>query len=79
MATEPQPQSDIAAGEREIVLGAALSLLAKMPEKCRDVNGFVDGQAIVALIEQTAARWFADRQPAMTNKEMAEFIDKWLE
>lgn len=67
------------AHEREIVLGAALSLLAKMPEKCRDANGFVDGAAIVELIQATAARWFTQSAPQMDAAEMARFIDKWLE
>ena len=67
------------AEEREIILGAALSLLAKMPEKCRDANGFVDGDAIVGLIEQTAARWFPQSAPTLTRADMVTLIDKWLE
>ena len=70
---------DPAAAEREIVLGAALSLLAKMPESCLDAHGFVDGAAIVDLMNQTAARWFPHIEPTMTRTEMAALIDKWLE
>lgn len=74
----PEVQAMVA-GERETVLGAALSLLAKMPNKCRDDHGFVDGAAIVKLIEQTAARWFPHGEPNMSASEMARLIDKWLE
>ena len=65
--------------EKEIVLGAALSLLSKMPADCRDENGFADGAAIVALINKTAARWFPSSAPAMSESEMISLIDKWLE
>ena len=60
-------------------VGAALSLLSKMPAECRDENGFADGAAIVALINKTAARWFPTSAPAMSEQEMIDLIDKWLE
>lgn len=73
-----QLQSNVAQ-EREIVLGAALSLVAKMPDKCRDEHGFVDGQTIVSLMQQASARWFPQGEPSMDAEEMARLIDKWLE
>jgi hypothetical protein len=48
-----EPPEDI-----EIVLGAALSLVSKMPDRCRDRNGFIDGTIVATLILDTAARWF---------------------
>lgn len=75
---EQQLENEQAQG-REIVLGAALSLLAKVPEKCRDSNGFVDGAVITALIEQTAVKWFPAGSSALSASEMAGLIDKWLE
>jgi hypothetical protein len=65
--------------EKEIVLGAALSLLSRMPHRCRDEHGFVDGGALVQLILETAARWFPATGPTMTRHEMARLIDRWLE
>ena len=62
-----------------MVLGAALSVLSKMPHKCRDENGFVDGAAIVGLIKTTAARWFPASEPVMSEGEMVSLIDKWLQ
>ena len=76
---QPAEQATRLSREREVVLGAALNLVAKMPDKCRDTHGFVDGRAIVSLIQQTAARWFADDAPGMSSEEMAELIDKYLE
>ena len=74
-----QQLRDIVTQEREIVLGAALSLVAKMPDKCRDEHGFVDGQTIVGLMQQASARWFPQGEPSMDAEEMARLIDKWLE
>ena len=74
-----EPADNHSAHEREIVVGAALSLLSKMPAECRDENGFADGAAIVALINKTAARWFPTSAPAMSEQEMSDLIDKWLE
>lgn len=65
--------------EREIVLGAALSLVSRMPRQCRDEHGFVDGAAITELIFETAARWFPNSTPSMTRAQITELIDKWLE
>ena len=67
------------APEKEIVLGAALSIVATMPDRCRDEYGFVDGGAVSKLIVETAARWFGSAPPSMTQEQMARLIDKWLE
>lgn len=64
--------------ETEVVLGAALALVASMPDRCRDEHGFVAGEAIAKLIMQSAARWFPLQAPTMTEAEMATLIDKWL-
>ena len=65
--------------EAVIVLGAALSLLSKMPDRCRDANGFTDGTIITELMLQTAARWFPDSGPRMSRLDIARLIDQWLE
>ena len=65
--------------EREIVLGAALSLVSKMPDRCKDEHGVIDGTLVSKLILETSARWFALTVPTMTSAEMAELIDRWLE
>jgi hypothetical protein len=65
--------------ENEIVLGAALSLVASMPDRCRDEHGLIDGVAIAKLIIETAARWFPTTTPAMNQAQIAALIDRWLE
>lgn len=65
--------------ETEAVLGAALALVASMPDRCRDENGFVAGEQIATLILQSAARWFPLEPPVMTETEMAALINKWLD
>ncbi len=65
--------------EVEIVLGAALSLVSKMPERCRDDNGLFDGATVANLILDTVVRWFPLSPPSMSSKQMAELIDRWLE
>ncbi len=65
--------------ESEAVLGAALALVASMPDRCRDEHGFVAGEQIAKLILQSAARWFPLQPPAMTESEMAALINKWLD
>lgn len=76
-----EPNNDAAAAqmEKELVLGAALAVVAKMPERCRDEHGFIDGKLVTQLILRTAVRWFPTRAPAMSADDMARLIDKWLE
>lgn len=77
-ATETVPP-DAADDERAIVLGAALSIVTKMPERCRDKDGFFDGALITNLIFQTAVRWFPMSAPTMSREQVAALIDKHLE
>ena len=65
--------------EREVVLGAALSLVSKMPDRCRDEHGFIDGKATAALIQQFATRWFPTQAPMMSEADMAALLERWLE
>ncbi len=64
--------------ETEAVLGAALALVASMPDRCRDAHGFISGEPIAKLIMQSAVRWFPLQAPTMSEAEMATLIDKWL-
>lgn len=66
------------AGDREAVLGAALALVTKFPERCRDANGFYDGLAIADLILEKAVVWFPDRPPALSREAMGALIERYL-
>ncbi|MGH8507710.1 MAG: hypothetical protein ACREVH_03200 [Gammaproteobacteria bacterium] len=67
------------ASTREKVLGAALNILAKCPDRCYDEHGLVSGEKITQLIAAQSTRWFDAEKPPMRAGEMADLIDKWLE
>ncbi len=71
--------SNDAPSTREKVLGAALNVLAKCPDRCYDQHGLVSGEKITRLIAAQSMRWFDTAEPPMRTGEMAELIDKWLE
>ena len=71
----PQTQ----ASEREKILGAALNVLAKCPEACRDEHGLVSGEAIAKLIGEQCIRWFDTQQLPVDPTDVAALIDRWLE
>lgn len=64
--------------DRERVLGAALALVTKFPERCRDEHGFYDGERIAALILEKAALWFPDRPPSLSREAMATLLERYL-
>lgn len=72
---QPTPAS----GDREIVLGAALALVTKFPDRCRDAHGFFDGARIADLMLEKAVLWFPDRPPALSRDEIARLIERSLE
>jgi hypothetical protein len=73
------PVSAAQANGRERVLGAALNLVGKCPENCRDEFGFLSGDKIVHLILEQSIRWFDQERPPLAAAEMVTLIDKWLE
>lgn len=80
LCREPNPSArNDAPSTREKVLGAALNVLAKCPDRCYDKHGLVSGGKITQLIAAQSMRWFDTAEPPMRTGEMAELIDKWLE
>ncbi|MGH8525763.1 MAG: hypothetical protein ACREXY_16635 [Gammaproteobacteria bacterium] len=73
------PAKNDAPSIREKVLGAALNVLAKCPDRCYDQHGLVSGEKITRLIAAQSIRWFDTAEPPMGTGEMADLIDKWLE
>ncbi|MGH8578497.1 MAG: hypothetical protein ACREXJ_16650, partial [Gammaproteobacteria bacterium] len=76
---EPSSARSDAPSTREKVLGAALNVLAKCPDRCYDQHGLVSGEKVTQLIAAQSTRWFDTAEPPMRTGEMAELIDKWLE
>lgn len=64
--------------EREVILGAALSLVTKFPEQCRDEHGFFDGLKIADLLRQKALLWFPLGPPQLSREEIATLLEKYL-
>lgn len=67
-----------AADERERLLGAALALVTKFPDQCRDPNGFFDGQRITRLIKEKGAVWFPAGPPSLNDDEIAGLLERYL-
>lgn len=79
VANDLLQQNSATPTEHEIVLGAALSLVAKMPQECHDEHGSVDATVVSKLIMDKAARWFPTATPSMSQGQIAELIGRWLE
>jgi len=74
------PVTGAAAGEvRERVLGAALALLARTPQACRDDNGFIDPGLIARCIVEQSVRWFESPTPPLPEVEIATLIARWVD
>ncbi len=66
------------ASEREKVLKAALALVARFPEECRDKHGRLSGAGIVRMIEQKSTLWWEDENEMLSHRKMAEIINDSL-
>ena len=73
-----QANAFAAAEEREILLGAALALVTKFPQQCRDANGFFDGALIAQLILEKGALWFPGAPPSLSRDEIAQLLEHYL-
>jgi hypothetical protein len=74
------PARGAAASEaRERVLGAALALLARTPQACRDDNGFIDPGLMARSIVEQSVRWFESSRPPLPEGEIATLIARWVD
>ena len=64
--------------QREMVLGAALAVMAEFPEQCRNRKGRLSVAAITELIMQHHAVWFPDPEKMMSSAGMHDLINKWI-
>lgn len=71
----PQSRSS----DREKVLGAALNIVAKEPDECRDPSGLMNGHALAEMINGQSVLWFDSPSPPMSVEAMGELLEKWLE
>lgn len=78
--TKSSPGAGTSGGAaREKVLGAALALLARSPESCRDEHGLLDPMHMAARIAEQSIRWFEAPTPPMPISDMATLIAQWTD
>jgi hypothetical protein len=63
---------------REIVLGAAASLLVNAPELCKNKKGKVVSNLIAKNILENEDQWFADDRPMLAETAMTDLIEEYL-
>lgn len=71
--------TEINAQKREQILGAALSVLAKWPEQCKNNTGVIEATKIRILIEEKALLfWKETGEPPLSTENIEREIRKWL-
>ncbi|MCG8379194.1 MAG: hypothetical protein MI865_06950 [Proteobacteria bacterium] len=63
---------------REIVLGAATSLLVNVPESCRNSKGRIKSHLITNQIIENEEQWFGSEKPLLAASAMNDLIDSYL-
>jgi hypothetical protein len=63
---------------REIVLGAATSLLVNAPDICKNKKGKIVSNLIAKNIIENEDQWFGDARPMLAETAMTDLIDEYL-
>jgi len=63
---------------REIVLGAATSLLVNATELCKNKKGRIVSNIIARNIIENEDQWFGNDEPLLAETAMADLIDEYL-
>jgi hypothetical protein len=71
-------QDDMHQKHKEIVLGAATSLLVNAPELCKNKKGRVVSRLITKQILENETQWFGDDKPLLAESAMIDLIDGYL-
>lgn len=77
-ATKPHGNTEYNAGKREQVLGAAVAVLAKWPEECRDKKGEPVASKIAAMVDAKAELFWHDAQPPLATDSIADHLRDWI-
>ena len=76
---QPDPAPLLQAAEdRLTVLGAALALLARTPDRCVNEAGYYDASRLAGAIFQQAVYWFPLGPPSLDEAAAARLIARWL-
>ena len=63
---------------REITLGAAISILVNAPNSSRNANEHIDSISIVQEILKNEKHWFKDTERKLSEAEMVQLINEYL-
>ena len=63
---------------REIVLGAAISLLINAPDLCKNKKGKIVSNLIAKNILENEDQWFGDDRPMLAETAMTDLIDEYI-
>ena len=63
---------------KEIVMGAATSLLVNASAQCQNDNGKVSAENISKLIIENKQEWFGQDEPLLVESVMTELIDDYI-
>ncbi|GJM04949.1 MAG: hypothetical protein DHS20C09_09400 [marine bacterium B5-7] len=63
---------------REIIMGAATSLLVNANEQCQNDKGNISAINISRLIMENKQEWFGQDEPLLDQSGMAELIDNYI-
>ncbi len=63
--------------ETEKVLGAALAVLIKHPDDCKNSKGRVKISNITRVILENQSAWFDDKQLSLSQTGMEDLLNKW--
>ncbi len=72
------PEDILYQKHREIVLGAATSLLVNAPDLCKNNKGNVDSNLITMNIIENEDQWFGSDRPLLAQTAMTDLINEYL-
>lgn len=77
--TKPHGNTERNAQKREEILGAALSVLARWPDECKNGAGRIEATKIRVLIENKSYMfWREDGEPPLSTGEIEKLLRQWL-
>ena len=64
--------------DNELLLGAALAVIATRPDACRNSRGRVDVRKLMQLLQEDAGELFGEREINPTSYKSKDLLESWL-
>ena len=64
--------------DREIAIGAAMSLLVNSPDLCKNRKGKVTGNLIASQIMANKKQWFGEEELVLSESAISDLIEQYL-